>query len=127
MPARSPAEVHPLFVAAFNAGDDTALMDLYESEGVLVPEPGQVLSGTAQVRAALQQFLALNGRVDLTPRHIAQAGDVALLIGDWTLNGTGPDGSAVTMHGPSIEVVRRQADGSWRYVIDAPFGQALLG
>jgi uncharacterized protein (TIGR02246 family) len=127
MPARSPQEIHPAFVEAFNAGDESALMELYESESALVVEPGQVLTNTEQIRAALQQFLGLKGQITLEPRHIVEAGDMALLIGDWSLTGTGPDGNAVTMTGPSIEVARRQADGTWRYVIDAPFGQPLLG
>ena len=39
-----------------------------------------------------------------------------------TLEGTRPDGRPVksTLH--TLEVVRRQPDGSWRYVIDDPFG-----
>jgi uncharacterized protein (TIGR02246 family) len=115
-----------MFVEAFNAGDEHALMELYESEAALVPEPGQVLTGTEQVRVALQQFLALQGRIRLEPRHTVQTGDLVLLIGDWSLTGTGPDGAPVTLGGPSIEVARRQADGTWRYVIDAPFGQPLL-
>jgi ketosteroid isomerase-like protein len=35
---------------------------------------------------------------------------------------TGPDGKPATMTGESVEVVRRQPDGSWRAVIDLPFG-----
>jgi ketosteroid isomerase-like protein len=30
-------------------------------------------------------------------------------------------GSAVDLGGNTTEVVRRQADGTWRYVIDDPF------
>jgi uncharacterized protein (TIGR02246 family) len=126
MPARSPQEIHQIFVRAFNAGDADTLMELYEPDGVLVPEPGQVLTGKDQVRAALQQFLALKGQIRLEPKHTVQTGDLVLIIGDWSLKGTGPDGSPVTMGGPSIEVARRQADGTWLYVIDAPFGQPLL-
>ena len=127
MPVRSLDELHPTFVAAFNAGDEDALMALYESEAALVPEPGQVVTGTEQVRAALQQFLALQGQIRLAPKHVVQTSDLALLIGDWALTGTGPDGKPLNLGGPSIEVARRQADGTWRYVIDAPFGQPLLG
>ena len=35
--------------------------------------------------------------------------------------GTGPDGKAVSMAGQSTEVVRRQPDGTWRYVVDNPY------
>jgi hypothetical protein len=36
-------------------------------------------------------------------------------------SGTGPDGSAVSMSGDTSEVIRKQSDGTWRYVIDDPF------
>ncbi|MBV9547223.1 MAG: hypothetical protein JOY61_22870 [Chloroflexi bacterium] len=32
-----------------------------------------------------------------------------------------PDGSGVDLGGNTTEVIRRQADGTWRYVIDDPF------
>ncbi len=36
--------------------------------------------------------------------------------------GRGEDGKPVTLASQAKDVVRRQADGSWRYVIDNPFG-----
>jgi ketosteroid isomerase-like protein len=52
------------------------------------------------------------------------AGDIALLIVDWSMRGTARDGSAVDMGGTATDVVRRGADGRWRYVIDNPHGTA---
>ncbi len=46
----------------------------------------------------------------------------ALLVSDWTLAGNGPDGTAVNLGGTTTDVVRRQADGTWRYAIDSPLG-----
>jgi len=125
MPARSPEEIHPTFAAAFNAGDESALIELYENEAALMPDPEHVLTGTEQVRAALKQFLALNGRMTAEVKHVVQAGDLALLVAEWSITGSGADGSPVELASRSIEVARRQADGSWRYVIDAPFGRPL--
>jgi ketosteroid isomerase-like protein len=34
---------------------------------------------------------------------------------------------AVDVQGASAEVIRRQPDGTWRYVIDHPFGAAPSG
>jgi ketosteroid isomerase-like protein len=50
------------------------------------------------------------------------SGDVALLRSKWSLAGTGPDGKPVAMSGNGTEVVRRQADGTWLFVIDNPAG-----
>jgi ketosteroid isomerase-like protein len=37
---------------------------------------------------------------------------------------TGPDGKPAQVSGQSVEVVRRQANGDWLFVIDEPFGVA---
>jgi len=123
MAARTPVDAHRLFEKAFNAGDLEGLMALYESDAVVIPQPGaEPIKGTKAIRSALEQFLALKGKVELETKHVVQHGDIALLRSAWRLKGTGPDGKPVEMSHGSAEVVRRQPDGSGRYVIDHPFG-----
>ena len=57
-------------------------------------------------------------------RQIFEADDLALSFADWNLTGTGPDGEAIEMSGQTSDVLRRQPDGAWRFVIDNPFGSA---
>ena len=122
MAERAPVETHVLFQKAFNAGDLSGLMALYEPDAVLIPQPGaQPVRGTQAIRAALEGFLALKGKVELQTRHVVQHGDIALLRSAWRLKGSS-DGKPVEMSHASAEVVRRQPDGSWRYIIDHPFG-----
>ena len=52
---------------------------------------------------------------------VVESGDTALLHSRWTLKGTGPDGSPVEMEMQGTEIVRRQANGNWLFVIDNPF------
>lgn len=49
-------------------------------------------------------------------------GDLALVYGDWHLEATTPEGQPVTLAGRSVEVHRRQPDGTWRMIIDEPMG-----
>ena len=121
MPAHKPEDMARTWEAAFNTGDVEQVMALYESDCILVPQPGQTVAGTAAVREALLGFLAVKGQIKLTSKRVLQSGDIALLNGHWDLNGTGPDGSPVSMSGDTNEVIRRQADGTWRYVIDDPY------
>src|SRR5687768_7532421 len=112
MAVQRPEDMHRAFTEAFNASDADALMALYEADAVLVPAPGQTVTGTAAIRDALGGFLALNGRISIVTQCIVHTGDVALLQGSWLLSGSGPDGSPVELAGLNTEVVRRQADGS---------------
>jgi ketosteroid isomerase-like protein len=53
---------------------------------------------------------------------LGQCSDIALISANWKLKGTGPDGKPVEMTGTSVEVARKQADGSWLFAIDTPWG-----
>jgi ketosteroid isomerase-like protein len=46
------------------------------------------------------------------------------VIGVWSFDGTGPDGEPVRLEAQNADVLRRQEDGSWRFVIDNPWGTA---
>jgi ketosteroid isomerase-like protein len=92
MPVTQPDDMPRAFTQAFNSGDIDALMALYEPETVLVPGPGQTVTGLAAAREALQGFLGLKGTINLELKRVLATGDIALLSSAWTLNGTGPDG-----------------------------------
>jgi uncharacterized protein (TIGR02246 family) len=122
MAARTPEDVDRLFVDALNAGKLDELVALYEPQATLMPSPGKLVTGSAAIREALAQFVAGKPRMTLTPRLIAQTGDLAMIGSQWDLAMTGPDGKPVQMKGESVEVVRRQSDGRWLFAIDLPFG-----
>jgi uncharacterized protein (TIGR02246 family) len=124
MPARTPEQVDDLFAKALNAGDVDALTKLYEPQASLRPSPDKAVSGTAAIREALAGFVAAKPRMTLTARTVAQSGDIALCTAQWQLSMTGPDGKPAQVSGQSVEVVRRQANGDWLFVIDEPFGVA---
>ncbi len=121
MPAREPAAIQQEFVQAFNAGNIDGLIGLYETDASFVAEPGKVVTGTAAIREVLGGFLAMKGTLALNKQTVVSAGDVVLLHGEWTLRGTDPEGKAFDMPMRSAEVVRRQPDGTWRYIIDNPY------
>lgn len=128
MPATTPEQIHRLFEDRFNAGDIDGLMELYESDAALIAQPGSVAHGSEPVRAALQGFLALKGHITLDTKLVFTVGDLAYPSNTWSLSGTGPDGEPVTLGATTAEVARRQADGTWRYVIDNAWGdQAATG
>jgi ketosteroid isomerase-like protein len=57
MAATEPEQMHGTFEEAFNAGDIDALMELYEPDATLVPQPGALAEGTAAIRESLAWFL----------------------------------------------------------------------
>ena len=49
-------------------------------------------------------------------RHVFVAGDTAQIVLDWSIDGAGPDGKHVHLGGSASDVLRRRADGLWRYI-----------
>jgi uncharacterized protein (TIGR02246 family) len=122
MAVMQPDEMNGAFAEAVSSGDVERVLALYEPDALLAPRPGERASGLDEIRAALDELLALRGT--MTSRNVwcMQVGELALLQGEWQLSGTAPDGSPVELSSRTAEVVRRQADGSWLYVIDHAFG-----
>ena len=121
MSVRNPRDIHAAFEKAFSSGDLDGLVALYEKDAMLVAEPGKPLTGHAAIRAAYQGYLAARPRMTLETVAAFESNGLALLHGRWSLNGTGPDGAAIQVSGRNTEVVRRQPDGSWLFIIDNPF------
>lgn len=119
----TPQQLHELFAEGLNAGDTNALASLYDADAILHTVDGPV-RGTSAIREALASFVAMRPRITITTRKVAETGDTALLMADWKLQRTAADGSPVSTSGVSVEVARRQKDGSWRYLIDLPYGIA---
>src|SRR5262245_61730797 len=122
MPAYRPEDVDTQFAKALNAGDLDALSAIYEPQATLMSSPGTLVTGTAAIREALAAFVAGKPRMTLTAKVVAQSGELAVTSAKWELAMTGPDGKPTQMSAQSVEVVRRQPDGTWRAVIDLPFG-----
>lgn len=122
MTARTPADVDRLFAEALSAGDLPGALAMYEPDACFEESPGIVARGHAEIEAALARLLALKPKLDCYEIDVVENGDLALLRARWTFTGTGTDGEQFELRGRSIEIVKRQADGSWLFTIDLPSG-----
>jgi uncharacterized protein (TIGR02246 family) len=118
----TPEEVLEAIVTGINSGDLEGLLPLYESEAAFATQPGELAHGAPGIREALNGFISLNGKLDLEVTRVLEVGDLALVIGAWSFDGTGPDGEPVRLEARNADVLRRQTDGTWRFVIDNPWG-----
>ena len=121
----TPKEFLASYVEGFNAGDVNSLIIMYEADACFVSQSGQIINGLENIRQGLQSFIDLNGKLDTKVKGVIQTSDIALLNTEWSFNGTGPDGKAVTITGKATDVLRRQSDGNWHILIDNPWGTNL--
>jgi len=107
--AAQPEDLGRFFVERANTGDVDGLVALYEAEAVLAGTPGGVVTGSQAIRQVYERLLA--GKPTFTAGEIQPA----LRNGDLALTSTRLAGGGAT-----VEVARRQPDGTWLWVIDQP-------
>jgi ketosteroid isomerase-like protein len=118
----TPEEVLHSVVEGINAGDLDSLMILYEPLACFARQPGQLAKSPDGIRQSLRSFIDMNGKLDLEVKRVLRASDLALVTTEWSFSGTGSDGEHVDMTANSADVLRQQPDGTWRFVIDNPWG-----
>jgi len=118
----TPEEVLNSITEGINAGDLDSLMTLYEPLACFASQPGQLVKGPDGIRESLRSFIDMNGKLDLKVKRVLRASDLSLVTTEWSFSGTGPDGKHVDITARSADVLRQQPDGTWRFVIDNPWG-----
>ena len=117
-----PHECSASLVDALNRADADAAVALYEDDATFLAAPGRVVTGRAAILEELRHIVASRPTMHVESLTVHVCGDTAVLGARWTLAGRADDGAPVELAGQSVELIRRQRDGSWRYAFDAPFG-----
>lgn len=105
--------VDAAWAAGMNAKDTAAVLAVYAEDAKFLP-PDAPIMDKAGARGVIAGFLA-GGASDfvLTPNTAYGSGDLAYMVGTATFK---MGGSSETVK--YADVVRRGADGKWRYVVD---------
>ena len=121
MAAESAKGLIHLFSERFASGDIEGLMELYEEDAVF-PNHHTTARGAEAIRSVLQGYIDSGAELKFDRQVAFETGDLALVQNGWTLTTAAGD----KMKGATVEVARRQKEGTWKYVIDSPDGEALL-
>lgn len=106
-PARDPQDLERLLVTRERAGDVDGMAALYEPHAVLDSGDGLLKQGKEAIHAYFAGLVASGQKFEFGEQR------PAIIRGDLALTSTRfPNGSV------SAEVARRQADGTWLWVID---------
>lgn len=100
-------ELERLLVARQNTGDVDGMTALFEPDAVIDCGGGRLVRGREAIRSLYVEGVAAGRKFAMGEQR------PALICGDLAMTSTRlPDGDVTT------EVARRQADGSWLWVID---------
>ena len=107
--ATEPNDLGRYFIERANAGDVDGLVALYEPNAMLAFPPGDLATGHAAIRKVCEQFVAAAPVLSPGRQH------PALVSGDLALTA-----STLTTGEATVEIARRQPDGSWLWAVDQP-------
>lgn len=125
--ARSPEHAVELLDRAFNEGDLDAILSFYEGDtAVIVARPGPLVRGADGLMNFFKEAIRSGLVAKQLKTRVIEADGVALFISRWTLAPKDAGSGAEARTFISTSVFRRQRDGSWKLLIDNPFGPQLL-
>jgi ketosteroid isomerase-like protein len=117
--ARRPAEALELVSQALSDGDLEAALAQYEDTALLACWPQRAAGGGSGLRHALTGLMALRLPVTVRVATVLESAELALVICERRIGGTGPDGEPVRLDGYGCALLRPQPDGAWRIAADA--------
>jgi ketosteroid isomerase-like protein len=106
-PARDPLDLERFLVARQRTGDVDGMVALYEDDAILDSADGRIWRGKAEIRALFVEIVASGRKFGLGEQL------PALIASDLALTATRTGKGEIT-----VEVARRQSDGTWLWVID---------
>ena len=111
------------WAAAAQAKDAAKFVSFYADDAVVMMAGAPDISGMAAIREGIGAMMqdphfALSFEPDNVV--VARSGDLAYETGPYSMTMTGPGRKPATERGHYVVVWRRQVDGTWKAVVDAP-------
>ena len=113
MNGHQPQHTSELLVTLLDKGDLGDLAALYEEDAVFADYDATV-SGLDAITEAFRRFRDAGKTLILNDSKVFEIDDIALVHWSWTVQ----DADGSSRNGISAEVLRRQSDGTWKFVID---------
>ena len=123
--AHKPQDTDYIMADAFNDGDVETAVALFEHGSVEWGPPtadGEQFSDGNGIKGIIEQLAGPDTRMDMVVHHVTEANGLALLRSQWQIVRSADGRDEIVAANDGIEVVRKQDNGEWRYVIDHPWG-----
>lgn len=110
------------WTAAAIAGDAAAITALYSDDAILLAPDMPRATGQAEILAAFEALFGAytfeSMTITIDDVTIAEAGDIAYVVGSYQDSGTLADGTPVSSTGKYVSV-QENVDGEWKIALDS--------
>lgn len=106
----------------FNSRDIETMLGFYEDDAVIISTGGEPKRGRKEIAHELQQSFGFGLPIKITGRNIYSTDNLASLVLEWKIVGTGINGEKINITGTSSDYAKKGPDGYWRCWFGNPFG-----
>lgn len=106
--------------------DVKGAMSCFDSQGIYIDSDGKEIRGRTQIEKAISTLCALELEIKGSEPHLTTIGDLSLWLDEWEMIGKTPDGHLIKNHGHTTCLMKRNEEGVWLWLVDNPFGAAVL-
>jgi len=107
-------------------GDVAGALSCFHSDAVYIDREGKELRGLEQIELAMNEICRLKLDIQGEVPHVTVVSDLAMWVDQWEMTGIAPDGHSIHMTGHTSCIMKRNEDGEWLWLVDNPFGAAIL-
>ena len=107
--------------AAAEAKDVDKTVSYYAADAIVMPPNAPAATTKEAIRSAWKEMLTSSGAAiswKATKVEVAKAGDFAYVSGTYEETMTDVSGKPVKDRGKYVEIFKKQADGTWKVVVD---------
>lgn len=114
----NPEDIHRQFIICLLKKNLDGALALYHREALFVPGPNQeAVSGQDSLAIELTKFMQVAPRMELVDRSVYRTANTCFVAMRWKLKDAKNEEIFTGM-----DVITGNADGSWQFLIDNPYG-----
>ena len=118
----NPDEAEEYFMDCIREGNLKNAMSCFDQEAVYMDKDGNAISGLDNIEKVMANLCKMKPDIKIYKhKNIPVGNDLMYRLDKWTLTATDPQGNPIKMQGASANIMRKNADGVWLWLVDNPF------
>ena len=121
-----PNVAHQLFTQAINKKDIEQLCSIYSDDAVIILRSGQAIRGKEAIRKVFSRMINATEKLTLETVYQIQSENTVLFRSKYHSIYNNQEGEKVDHVNSGIEILQKQKDGTWLFIIDHHSGGANI-
>ena len=117
-----PHDADEYFLEAVRNGDVKTAMTCFDKEAVYIGKDSKPISGMDNIEKVITELCKMKPDIKVYEHQMSPVGiDMMYWLDKWTMTATDQQGNPIDMKGASANMMRKNADGIWLWLVDNPF------